>query len=58
MEWYSTLEPFVYNVTELPEQEIEEEEIGVDIVSILWGIGGVVFCCGVFKLCHWLWNLK
>ena len=58
MEWYSTVEPFFTNSTELPEQELEEEELGVDITSILWGIGGVVLVSCVFKLCHFMWKRK
>ena len=59
VEWFTTtLEPLVVNSSELPDQELEEEEIGVDVGNILWGIAGVVLCCCVFKLCHWMCKRK
>ena len=56
VEWYNTMEPFFVNATELREQELEQEEIGVDVGVILWGIGGVVLVSCVFKLSHFMWK--
>ena len=52
--WYNTMEPF--NATELPVQEVEQEEIGLDVGGILWGIGGVVVVSCLFKLIYCVWK--
>jgi len=56
VDWYmETVEPF-FNATELPVQELEQEEMGVDVSEILWGIGGVVVVSCLFKLIHFVWK--